>query len=143
MEQLKLYKEYVLTIVALVTGCLFVLNYFATKEALTTTQNALNRIVDERECWLNHRITISEVSAAIANLEKERLEKIRMKIDLVAKQKGDPKTAEQMYMREQLDQIAKDFLRIDEDLKAFRITAKIAGENLFNRACAKLGEAKK
>lgn len=143
MEQLKLYKEYVLIIVALVGGCLFVINYFATKEALSNSQNTLNRLLDERECWLSHRITVSEVSAAIATLEKERLEKVRLKIELISKPIANAESSEALYKNEQLDQIAKDFLRIDEDLKGFRATARFANESMSNRACSKIPEVRK
>jgi hypothetical protein len=137
VEQLKLYKEYVLTVIALVGGCLFVANYFATKEALSSTQNALNRLVEERECWLNNRITISEVRAAVANLEKERLEKQRLKFDLLHRDNRSVSDVERLYAKEQLDQYGRDFKRIDEELDAYRITSKIAADNLTNGMCNK------
>ena len=140
IEQLKLYKEFIFTIVAIVGGCLLVMNYFATKEALMTTQHTLNNLINERECWLNNRITISEVGAAIANLERERLEKTRLKIDLSSQTQTQLSPTNELYRKEQLDQISKDFQRIDEELKAYRITSKVASESLFHGACTKLRE---
>ena len=83
IEQLKLYKEYVILIVAIVGGCLFVINYFATKDALANTTKTLNRLIDERECWLNNRITAAEISAGIGHLEREKIQKTSLKLDLL------------------------------------------------------------
>jgi hypothetical protein len=143
IEQLKLYKDFIFTIGAIVGASLLIVNYFATKEALLSTQTALNGLINERECWLNNRITVSEVAAAIANLERERLEKTRLKIDLSFQSQAQPSSANELYKKEQLDQIARDFQRIDEDLKAYRITSKVASENIFSGACAKLREDRK
>jgi predicted nucleic acid-binding protein len=140
IEQVKLYKEYVLTIAAIVGGISLLMNYFATNEELMTTKQTLNRLINERECWLSSRITISEVAAAIANLERERLEKTRLKIDLSSQAQTQLSPVNELYKKEQLDQISKDFQRIDEELKAYRVTSKIASDNLFNGTCRILKE---
>jgi hypothetical protein len=92
---------------------------------------------------LNNRITVSEVSAALANLEKERLEKIKMKLDIAYRQNARISRVDKMYNEELLEQLAKDFQRIDEELKAYRITARVVSENLMSGACTKLAEVKK
>ena len=56
IELLKLYREYVITMALVVSGCLFVITYFAAKEALTTTQKTLSKVIEERQCWMNNRI---------------------------------------------------------------------------------------
>jgi predicted nucleic acid-binding protein len=127
IEQVKLYKEYVLTIAAIVGGISLLMNYFATNEELMTTKQTLNRLINERECWLSSRITISEVAAAIANLERERLEKTRLKIDLSSQAQTQLSPVNELYKKEQLDQISKDFQRI-------------ASDNLFNGTCRILKE---
>lgn len=143
IEQLKLYKEYVLITVGIVAGSLFLVSYFATKEALASSENAMSRLIDERECLLNNRIAITEVSAALANLEKERLEKTRMKIDITYRQQAKMSPVDKLYNKELLEQLAKDFQRIDEEIKANRLTARVVGDNLKNGGCTRLREAKK
>lgn len=143
IEHLKLYKEYVITMIALVGGCVFIASYFATKEALTTSKQDMISEINMRECWLNNRITVSEVAAAISALEKELLEKRRLRMDLTLRPEKSLEPAEKLYNKEMMEQIGKDFLRIDEELKAYRITAKVAAGNLMNASCNKILEEKK
>jgi hypothetical protein len=149
IEQLKPYKEYVLLIIGIVGGCLFVINYFATKEALANTTDALNkalansqatlnRLIEERECWLNNRITVAEVSAGIGHLEREKIQKTSLKLDLLAKVRKDEKTPTQLAINEQLGEIVQDMKRIDEDLKNFRFTQQQLNVTLYDRTCSKL-----
>lgn len=140
IEQLKLYKEYIIMIVVIVSGCLFVINYFATKEALTTTRKSLSLLIDQRECWLKNRIMTVDMSASIANLERERLEKTRAKIELAFKSPASLSHVDRMYKQEQLEQISKDFQRIDEELKAYRNRSREASEKLSEGTCLKLTE---
>lgn len=143
IEQLKLYREYILIMVALVSGCLFIINYFATKDALTSTQNELNALIAEGNCVLNYRVNQSEVSAAIANLEKERLEKLKLRVDLTRQSQDRLSSTEKLYNEEQLKQITKDFERIEKDLDGYRTTARVITEHMMNQACSKLKASKK
>ena len=143
IEQLKLYREYILIIVALVSGCLFIANYFATKDALTKTQSELNSLIAEGNCSLNYRVNQSEVNAAIANLEKERLEKMNLRVELTMRSKGGLSQMEKLYNDEQLLQVTKDFERINQDLTAYHTTSRTITDHLMNRACDKEKASKK
>lgn len=100
-------------------------------------------VINARECLLNNRIIISKVSPASASLERERLEKMKNKIDSSSQSQARLSPVSEMYNKELLDQISKDFHRIDDDLKAYRMKSRTANENLSKGSCMKLNVEEK
>ena len=137
MARTKPYRDFLLFIVVLASIGLGVLKYFATNEALTLAETSLNTRIEDRHCRLSDRITITQAGVEIAHLERERLEKTRLKIDLTSQTQTGLSPTDNFYRKEQLDQISKDFQRIDDELKGQRSTLKASRDRVDNAACEK------
>lgn len=140
IEQLKLYKEFILVIIGLVTGSIFIATYFATKDALTQAQKQLNDLIAERECQLGNRITIAEAGITLASLEREQIEKLRDKIDAQEELGKRSSAIEKKYIKEKIERIAADLTRLDVEIRTSREQRKQANDLLVRNACAGTGK---
>lgn len=124
VDTLKLYKELIAIIVAAVTGATFIVNYFATREALDTAQKKLDALITQRECELSNRIAVAEATIGLTRLDKERLEKQFERRELQANLRNAP-----VHIRPLLDeQIGKVDARMRELGDEMSVERKAAAE---------------
>jgi hypothetical protein len=140
IEQLKQYKEFIVIIVAIVSGIFFVLNYFATKEALDQTERKLDQMQVERNCRLDKRVAVAEASAAIAALEREQIEKMSEKIELEKKSAASKSSVDRQVAEMRLQKITIGITQLERDLDRHRNVRTIATDMLVKNACT-LSEA--
>ena len=125
VDQIKPYKELAAIVVALVTGALFIANYFATKDALEDARKKLDALITQRECELSNRITIAESSARISTLEKQKLEKSLDRKELVISTIPKAPRHIQLILTQRVSELGETMSMLDRDISAERtITAE-------------------
>jgi hypothetical protein len=140
LEQVKQYKEFIFIIVAIVSGVFFVMNYFATKEALNQTERKLDKLQVERDCRLDKRVAVAEASAAIAALERDQIEKMREKIEIEQAASKSKNPLDQQIAEMRLQKITVGINQLERDLDRHRDERSIATDILVKNACT-VGDA--
>jgi hypothetical protein len=136
VEQLKLYKELLAIVAAGVVGSLFVVSYFATKEALDDAHQRLDALITQRECELSSRITIAESSVVISRLEKEKLENTIHKKELLTTAIPKAPAGVQAILREQVSALEAKRIEIADEIATHKKVSAEARRALDTRECA-------
>jgi len=142
VEQLKVYKEFLAIVVGLVAAALFVVNYFATKDALEDARKKLDALITQRECELSNRITIAESSASISRLEKEKLEKLLERKELFSSSipKAPPRIQE--ILNQQKSAMDEKMVDLSTEIAREKKTILEARRALDRHECSGKKEAK-
>ena len=135
VDYLKLYKELIVMAIAAVGAVVYVVNYYATKEALDQVKKSLDKTIAQHNCDLANQILIANTSARLNWLEKDKIDKIREKTNLetVSIPKAPPLIAP--YLRTQLDILKSDLARIESDIKLEVHKRETAQDIINNRRC--------
>ena len=147
VEQLKLYKEFIAIMAAVIGGSLFIANYFATKDALEKAKDQLaaevgrNRrelaaLVDERGCHLEHRITVADSNAQLVRFERDRIARSHEKITLQGKPGSHIDAAELAYNKERLEQIASELGDIEHKINDLNADINQATKHIGAQSCS-------
>lgn len=136
VEQFKLYKELFAIVAALVGSALFVMTYFATKDALEGTHKKLDALITQRECELSNRITIAEASVVISHLEKEKLEKTLERKELIANVIPKAPIAIQTILKQQVIGLDSKLNEFAGDIATEKKSIAQARQALDKRECA-------
>ena len=147
VEQLKLYKEFIAIMAAVIGGSLFIANYFATKDALKEAKDQLaaevgrNRrelaaLVDERGCHLEHRITVADSNAQLVRFERDRIARSHEKITLQGKTGSHIDAAELAYTKERLEQIASELGDIEHKINDLNADINQATKHIGAQSCS-------
>ena len=147
VEQLKLYKEFIAIMAAVIGGSLFIANYFATKDALEKAKDQLaaevgrNRrelaaLVDERGCHLEHRITVADSNAQLVRFERDRIARSHEKITLQGKTGSHIDAAELAYTKERLEQITSELGDIEHEIDGLKTEIKQATKHIDAQTCS-------
>ena len=134
VEQLKTYKELVAIIAAAIAGLVFVVNYFATREALDAAQKKLDSLITQRECELSNRIAVAEVTLEISRLDKDRLDKSVQRKELKATSRNAP-AAVRALLDDQVSALDVQIKEITDQITSERKVAAEAQRVLSRREC--------
>ena len=147
VDQLKLYKEFIAIMAAVIGGSLFIANYFATKDALEKAKDQLaaevgrNKrelaaLVDERGCHLGHRITVADSNAQLVRFERDRIARSHEKITLQGKTGSHIDAAELAYNKERLEQIASELGDIEHKINDLNADINQATKHIGAQSCS-------
>jgi hypothetical protein len=135
VEYLKLYKELIVMAIAAVGAIVYVVNYYATKEALDQVRKALDKSIAQHNCDLANQILIANTSARLNWLEKDKIDKIREKTNLETTSIPSAPPAIVPYLQTQLDILKSDIARVESDIKLEIHKRDTAQDIINNRRC--------
>jgi hypothetical protein len=135
VDTVKLHKEYVLFTGGLVIAVSFVMNYFATREALDGAQKKLDALITQRECELSNRIAVAELTLVISRLDRERLETASQRKELVATHREAPPRVKPV-LQEQITALESKIKELGEEIAVEKKAAAQARDVLKGRECA-------
>jgi len=135
VEYLKLYKELILMAIAAVGAVVYVVNYYATKDALDKVKMAIDKTIAQHNCDLANQILIANTSSRLNWLEKDRIDKIREKSTLETVSIPKAPALIVPYLRTQLDILKSDIAKIESDIKLEIYKRDTAQDIINNRRC--------